>query len=491
MVLFDSRRQAVSYDIGLVGLAVMGQNLVLNMSDHGFRVAVYNRSFGRVEEFLDGPGRGRSIAGTSSLEELVNLLERPRVIMLMIKSGQPVDDLIAQLIPLLDPGDIVIDGGNSFFKDTIRRTRQLAEIGLHFVGAGVSGGEIGARRGPSIMPGGDAAAWERVRPIFEAIAAKLPDGSACTEWMGADGAGHYVKMVHNGIEYGYMQMIAEVYDFMRRVLGMSAEAMAGVFAGWNEGKLFSYLVEITAAILQYKDSDGSPLIDKIQDTAEQKGTGRWTAQLALDAGVPLTAVTEAVFARALSALKAERTAAGQVFTRALVGESDRGLWIEDLENALYLAEIISYAQGYMLFRSAAAEYNWDLQYSGIARIWRNGCIIRSALLGHISAAYQRDPELSNLLLDPYFEAEVKSSQESLRRVVGRAVAAGIPTPTLSAALAFFDGYRTERLPANLTQAQRDYFGSHTYERIDQPDGVYFHTNWTGEGGDVTASTYQA
>jgi len=480
------------HDIGLIGLAVMGQNLVLNMSDHDFSVAVYNRTFAKTQEFIRDRAAGRDIVGAESLHELVTHLERPRRVMLMIKSGQPVDLTIEALLPLLDAGDVIIDGGNSFFQDTIRRHRYLAEKGIHYIGAGVSGGEIGARRGPSIMPGGAQPAWETVRPILQGIAAKVDGDVPCCDWMGTDGAGHYVKMVHNGIEYGFMQLIAESYAVMKHILQLSYPKMASVFKEWDQGKLNSYLVEITADILAYRDADGSPLVGNILDAAGQKGTGRWTSESALLLGIPLTLISEAVFARALSALKEERLQAAPFFDAPEAEEiKDKGSLQTDLGNALYLAEIISYAQGFMLFREAAAEYNWSLNYASIANIWRDGCIIRSALLKHIRDAFSHDPDLKNLLLAPFFQQVAMENIASLRRVVTAAVNAGVPVPALSSALAFFDGYRAGVLPANLIQAQRDFFGSHTYERIDKPRGEFFHTNWTGEGGDVTASTYTA
>ncbi|MCI0519379.1 MAG: decarboxylating NADP(+)-dependent phosphogluconate dehydrogenase [Chloroflexi bacterium] len=479
-------------DIGLVGLAVMGQNLVLNMADHGFGVAVYNRTVSKVDEFLAGPAQETTIMGAHSLEELVSLLKRPRRIMLMVKAGAAVDDFIEALLPYLEPGDILIDGGNSNYEDSIRRTAYLESQGLLFIGAGVSGGEEGARRGPSIMPGGSPAAWPHVKEIFQSIAAKVEDGSPCCDWVGENGAGHFVKMVHNGIEYGDMQLIAEAYHLMKSLAGMDHAAMSQTFADWNRGKLESYLIEITAEILAFLDADGAPLVEKILDSAGQKGTGRWTVVSALENGVPLTLVAEAVLARSLSSLAAERAAAAQALagpTPRLSGE--QSAFLEDLRQALYAAKITSYTQGYMLMRAAAGEQSWKLNYGGIALMWRGGCIIRSVFLGKIKEAYDRAPELENLFLDPYFKEEVLQSQAAWRRVVAAAVAAGIPTPALSSALAFFDGYRCARLPANLIQAQRDYFGAHTYERLDAPRGQFFHTNWTGTGGETTAGTYSA
>ena len=480
------------YDLGLVGLAVMGQNLVLNMSDHGFRVAVHNRTAARIGEFLAGSAAGRDIRGAQSLEELVQLLKKPRRVMLMIKAGSAVDAAIDQLIPLLGAGDVILDGGNSFFQDSIRRYHLLKEKGIHFIGTGISGGEIGARRGPSIMPGGAEQAWPLVKPVLQAIAAKLDDGTPCCAWMGGDGAGHFVKMVHNGIEYGYMQLIAETYHLMRDMLGLTHAEMSQVFREWNEGRLNSYLIEISADILAAEDEDGHPLVMKILDAAGQKGTGRWTSESALQLGIPLTLVTEAVFARALSALKDERVrAAGQLPSPPFSINIPREQALAWLEDGLYLAEIISYAQGFMLFREAAREYGWAMDFAEIANIWRAGCIIRSGLLAHIKDAFRAEAGLENLLLAPFFREQVARSGPGLREIVALGARGGIPLPAHSAALSFLDGYRSARLPANLTQAQRDYFGSHTYERVDAPRGQFFHTDWTGEGGDVTASTYTA
>ncbi|GAA5527354.1 decarboxylating NADP(+)-dependent phosphogluconate dehydrogenase [Herpetosiphon gulosus] len=478
-------------DIGLIGLAVMGQNLVLNMNDHGFVVAVYNRTTSKVDQFLANEAQGTNVVGAHSLEELVGKLKRPRRVMLMIQAGSAVDATIDQLVPLLEPGDIIIDGGNSLFTDSNRRTADLEAKGLLFIGTGVSGGEEGARHGPSIMPGGSPAAWPHVQPIFQAIAAKVDDGSPCCDWVGEGGAGHFVKMVHNGIEYGDMQLIGETYDVMRS-LGLSADEMSSVFGEWNAGKLDSYLIEITRDILAFRDSDGAPLVDKILDSAGQKGTGKWTVVSALDNGIPLTLIGEAVFSRFLSALKDERVHAASVISGPVDQPSvDRAALVNDLRDALYAAKIVSYTQGYMLMRAAAKEQGWNLNYGGIALMWRGGCIIRSAFLGKIEEAYRNNPELVNLLLDPYFSNEVQQSQAAWRRVIAHAVLAGIPVPALSSALAFFDGYRTGNLPANLLQAQRDYFGAHTYERIDAERGKFFHTNWTGKGGTTTAGTYQA
>ncbi|MCE5263087.1 MAG: decarboxylating NADP(+)-dependent phosphogluconate dehydrogenase [Deltaproteobacteria bacterium] len=477
-------------DIGLIGLAVMGQNLVLNMDDHGFTVAVFNRTVSKVDDFLNHGAKGTRIVGAHSLAELVGLLKKPRRVMLLVQAGPAVDDFIGQLIPLLEKGDIIIDGGNSNYHDTIRRTAHVEASGLLYVGTGVSGGEEGARRGPSIMPGGSPAAWKHVKPIFQAIAAKV-DGAPCCDWVGENGAGHYVKMVHNGIEYGDMQLICEAYHLMRDGLGMKAPRIHEVFAEWNCGKLDSYLIEITRDILSFKDLDGEPLVDRILDTAEQKGTGKWTGISALDMGIPLTLIAESVLGRALSALKDERVAASCVLSGPGAGISgSRKAFIDDLEQALYASKLISYTQGYMLMRAAAREYRWNLNYGGIALMWRGGCIIRSAFLGRIKEAFDRNPKLTNLLLDPYFAEQIESAQAAWRRVVSKAVMKGIPVPAMGSALAFFDGYRRESLPANLLQAQRDYFGAHTYQRVDRPRGEYFHTNWTGHGGDVTSTVWK-
>jgi len=477
-------------DIGLIGLAVMGQNLVLNMNDHGFTVAVFNRTVSKVDEFLGQGAKGTRIRGAHSLPELVGLLKKPRRVMLLVQAGPAVDDFIGQLIPLLEAGDVIIDGGNSNYNDTIRRTALVESKGLLYIGTGVSGGEEGARLGPSIMPGGSPAAWRHVRPIFQAIAAQV-DGAPCCDWVGENGAGHYVKMVHNGIEYGDMQLICEAYQLMRDGLGMKAPEMHRVFAEWNRGKLDSYLIEITRDILAYRDTDGKPLVDRILDTAEQKGTGKWTAISAFEMGIPLTMIVEAVLGRALSALKDERVAASRVLSgpRARI-TGDREDFIGDLEEAVYASKLISYTQGYMLMRAAAKEYRWNLNYGGIALMWRGGCIIRSAFLGRIKEAFDRNPELTNLLLDPFFKAQIESAQAAWRRVVAKAVQKGIPVPAMSSSLAFFDGYRRESLPANLLQAQRDYFGAHTYQRVDKPRGEYFHTNWTGHGGTVTSTVWK-
>ncbi len=478
-------------DIGLIGLAVMGENLVLNMESHGFTVAVYNRTVEKVDNFLAGRAKGKNIIGTHSLQELVQSLKKPRRVMLMVKAGKPVDEFIEQLLPLLEQGDIIIDGGNSHFPDTIRRTKYLESKGLLYIGTGVSGGEEGALRGPSIMPGGSPAAWPHVKPIFQAIAAKVADGTPCCDWVGNDGAGHFVKMVHNGIEYGDMQLICEAYHIMKEGLGMSNKEMHKVFAEWNEGELNSYLIEITRDILNYKDENNKYVLDYILDTAGQKGTGKWTSVAALDLGIPMTMVSEAVFARCLSALKEERVAASKVLKgpakKKFTGSKKK--FIEDIRKAVYASKITSYAQGFMLMKEAAKEYKWDLNYGGIALLWRNGCIIRSVFLGKIKEAYDRNPQLSNLLLDPYFKKIMANCHESWRKVVATAVQLGIPIPSMTSSLMFYDGYRHKWLPANLLQAQRDYFGAHQYERIDRPRGEFFHTNWTGRGGDTASSTY--
>ncbi len=479
-------------DIGLIGLAVMGQNLVLNMDDHGFTVAVYNRTTSKVDRFIENEAKGTKVIGTHIIEELVGVLKRPRRVMMMVKAGWPVDATIEQLVPLLEPGDIIIDGGNSHYPDSTRRTKELAEKGILFIGTGVSGGEEGARFGPSIMPGGAPEAWPHVKPIFQSIAAKVADGSPCCDWVGEEGAGHFVKMVHNGIEYGDMQLICEAYDVMNHALGMSPAEMSAVFADWNQGKLDSYLIEITTDILAYTDEDGQPMVDKILDTAGQKGTGKWTAVSALDTGIPLTLIGEAVFSRFLSALKDERVvAAGILGSPIPTYDGDKATFIADLQEALFASKLVSYTQGYMLMRAASEEFGWDLAYGNIALMWRGGCIIRAAFLDDIKAAFDKNPDLTNLLLDPFFKEQVQQAESAWRRVVGTAVSLGIPVPAMSSALAFYDGYRRERLPANLLQAQRDYFGAHTYERVDKPRGEFFHTNWTGEGGNVTASTYDA
>lgn len=477
-------------DIGLIGLAVMGENLVMNMENKGFTVAVYNRTTDKVSAFIEGRAKGKNIIGAFSLQELVDSLKKPRKVMIMVKAGRPVDDLIDMLIPYLEAGDIIIDGGNSHFPDTIRRTRYVEDNGLLYIGTGVSGGEEGALKGPSMMPGGSPAAWPHVKPIFQAICAKVEDGSPCCDWVGENGAGHFVKMVHNGIEYGDMQLICEAYQVMKDLLGMSADEMHEVFKAWNEAELSSYLIEITRDILAYKDEDGQPIVDKILDTAGQKGTGKWTGIAALDEGVPLTLIGEAVFARCLSAMKEERVEASKVLPGPKPSfNGDKKAMIEDIRKALYASKIISYAQGYTLMKAAAKTYGWNLNYGGIALMWRGGCIIRSTFLGKIKEAYDNNPELTNLLLDPFFRQTVLETQDSWRRVTAAALTNGIPVPAFTSALCYFDGFRSERLPANLLQAQRDYFGAHTYERIDKNRGEFFHTNWTGTGGSTSASTY--
>ncbi len=485
-------------DLGLIGLAVMGQNLVLNMNDKGYTIAVFNRTVSKVDDFIEGPAAGRdTIIGTHSIEEFVAALKRPRRVMLLVKAGPAVDAFIDKVLPHLEPGDIVIDGGNSNFKDTIRRTKRLEEAGMLYIGTGVSGGEEGARHGPSIMPGGSPDAWEPVREIFQATAAKVTDPvtkeeEACCDWVGEDGAGHFVKMVHNGIEYGDMQLICEAYNLMKQ-MGYEPKEMSEIFAKWNEGELDSYLIEITRDILAKTDEEtGKPMVDVILDRAGQKGTGKWTVITACELGMPVTLIGEAVFARCLSALKEERVEAGKVLTGPEpTFEGDRDSFVEDIRQALYASKIVSYAQGFQMMRAAAEEYDWNLNYGGIALMWRGGCIIRSVFLGKIRDAFAENPDLVNLLRVPFFKDAVENAQAAWRRVVAKSVEMGIPVPAFSTALAYYDGYRAERLPANLLQAQRDYFGAHTYERLDKPRGEFFHTNWTGAGGDVTASTYDA
>ena len=477
-------------DIALIGLAVMGQNLILNMADHGYTVVAYNRTVSKVDDFLNNAAKGHErVVGAHSVEEMISMLKRPRKIMLMVKAGQAVDDFIETMLPHLEGGDLIIDGGNSHFPDSIRRTKYLESQGMLFIGTGVSGGEEGARYGPSIMPGGSDKAWPLVKEIFQAIAAKVDDGTPCCDWVGEDGAGHYVKMTHNGIEYGDMQLICEAYQLMKEGLGMGNEEMHQVFKGWNEGELESYLIEITRDILGYQE-DGEYTVDKILDTAGQKGTGKWTGISSLDLGVPVTLIGEAVFARCLSAMKEERVTA----SRRLKGprrkyQGDKKAFVENIRQALLASKIVSYAQGYMLMREASQEYNWTLNYGGIALMWSGGCIIRSVFLGKIKEAFDKKPKLSNLLLDDYFKGVMQRSQKSWRAVVMKAIQLGVPAPAFTTALAFYDGYRSKRLPANLLQAQRDYFGAHTYERRDKPRGEFFHTNWTGRGGDVSSSTY--
>lgn len=477
-------------DIGLIGLAVMGENLAMNMESKGFTVAVYNRTVNKVERFISGRAANKNIIGCRSLEEFVKSLKKPRKIFMMVKAGQAVDDMIVQLLPLTEKGDIFIDGGNSHFPDTIRRTKLAEENGRLYIGTGVSGGEEGALYGPSMMPGGSPAAWEHVRSIFQVICAKVDDGTPCCDWVGEDGAGHFVKMVHNGIEYGDMQLICETYQLMRDLLGMTSDEMHQVFEKWNNTELDSYLIKITGDILAFKDIDGKPLVEKISDMAGQKGTGKWTGIEALNEGVPLTLIAESVFSRCLSAMKDERITAARVFNRTIPDfQGDKEKFIEELRQALFASKIISYAQGYQLMRTAASIYGWNLNYGGIAMMWRGGCIIRSIFLEKIKEAYERDPFLSNLLLDPYFKEAIETRICAWRKVAAAAVEYGIPAPAITSALSYFDGYTTEHLPANLLQAQRDYFGAHTYERLDSPQGKKFHTNWTGHGGNTAATSY--
>ncbi|MBN2787245.1 MAG: decarboxylating NADP(+)-dependent phosphogluconate dehydrogenase [Paludibacteraceae bacterium] len=476
-------------DIGLIGLAVMGENLVLNMESKGFTVAVFNRTVSKVDDFINGRGKGKNFIGAHSIEELCASLEKPRKVMMLVKAGKAVDDFIDMVIPHLEPGDIIIDGGNTHYPDTNRRTAYVESKGLLYIGTGVSGGEEGALNGPSMMPGGSPAAWNAVKPIFQSICAKSGNDPCC-DWVGPNGAGHFVKMVHNGIEYGDMQLICEGYQIMKDVLGMSADEMHEVFKEWNKGEMESYLIEITRDILAYKDEDGQPIVDKILDTAGQKGTGKWTGIAALDLGVPLTLIGESVFARCLSAAKDERVKAAKEFPAPKITFSgDKKQLIEDLKQALFASKLVSYAQGYLLMKEAAKEYGWTLNNGGIALMWRGGCIIRSTFLGNIKDAFDKNPELSNLLMDPFFKDKILKAQEGWRRVVVAATMNGIPVPTISSALSYYDGFRTERLPANLLQAQRDYFGAHTYERLDKPRGEFFHTNWTGRGGNTFATTY--
>jgi 6-phosphogluconate dehydrogenase len=479
-------------DIGLIGLAVMGENLVLNMESKGFSVAVYNRTVSKVDDFVNGRGSGKKIQGCHDLKEFAGALSKPRKARIMVKAGEAVDATIEQLLAVFEGGDIIIDGGNSNYLDTMRRTSYVESKGLLYIGTGVSGGEEGALTGPSIMPGGSPAAWPLVKPILQAIAAKVESSAnaPCCDWVGENGAGHFVKMVHNGIEYGDMQLICETYDIMKNLLGLSCDEMGDVFAEWNEGELGSYLIEITRDILRYKDEDGSPLVEKILDTAGQKGTGKWTGIAALEFGVPLTLIGEAVFARCLSAAKTERVRSSKVFSGPKPSfTGDKKAFINDVRKALYASKVVSYAQGYLLMREAAKEYKWNLNNGGIALMWRGGCIIRSVFLGKIKEAFDKNPDLENLLLDPFSTRIVEDAQGSWRRVTAAALQNGIPAPALTSALSYFDGYRNERLPANLLQAQRDYFGAHTYERIDKNRGAFFHTNWTGHGGTTSASTY--
>ncbi len=482
--------KAVS-DIGLVGLAVMGENLALNMESKGFHVSVYNRTVEKVDHFMEGRGKGLNFYGAHSLEDFIASLKSPRKVFLMVKAGKPVDDFIEKLIPLLDEGDIIIDGGNTHFPDTARRTEYVESKGLLYIGTGVSGGEEGALKGPSMMPGGSPAAWPFVKPIFQGISAKVADGTPCCDWVGQGGAGHFVKMVHNGIEYGDIQLICECYQIMKDFLGMTNEEMHETFAEWNRGDLDSYLIEITRDILAKKDEEGRYVLDYILDTAGQKGTGKWTAISALDLGEPLTLISESVYARCLSALKEERTEASKILEgpKPVRFTGDRKAFLEDLRKALFASKVVSYAQGYSLMRAAAKEYGWDLNYGGIALLWRGGCIIRSVFLGKIKEAFDKNPALANILLDPYFKEKLFDAQQGWRNVVTQAVVNGVPAPCMTAALEYYDGYRTERLPANMLQAQRDYFGAHTYERTDRPRGEFFHTNWTGHGGDTVSGTY--
>ncbi len=483
-------------DIALIGLAVMGQNLILNMNDHGFTVVAYNRTVEKVDHFLAHEAKGTKVLGAHSLEEMIAQLKHPRRVMMLVKAGKPVDEFISHLLPLLAPGDIIIDGGNSLFEDTNRRVKLCESQGLLYIGTGVSGGEEGARHGPSIMPGGSPAAWPHVKAIFQGVAAKVEDGTPCCDWVGEGGAGHYVKMVHNGIEYGDMQLICEAYNILKNGLGLSAGEMHDVFAEWNQGELDSYLIEITRDILAKKDDDGTPLVDKILDTAGQKGTGKWTVINSQDLGIPITLMAEAVYSRCVSALKDERVKAARklkgprpALSAIAANPVRKKKFIEDIRSALYASKIVSYAQGYMLMRAAAREYGWNLNYGGIALMWRGGCIIRSRFLGKIKDAYDRNPKLTNLMLDDYFRGEIKRAQKSWRNIVATAAKKGIPAPAFSTALAFYDQYRSAVLPANLLQAQRDYFGAHTYERVDKPRGEFFHTNWTGRGGTTSSSTY--
>ena len=477
-------------EIGLIGLAVMGENLVMNMESKGFTIAVYNRSTEKVDNFINGRAKGKKIIGCRSVEELVQALEKPRKVMMMIRAGQAVDDMISQLLPLLEPGDVIIDGGNSYFKDTIRRTAEVTEKGLLYVGTGVSGGEEGALNGPCLMPGGNKEAWKLLKPIFTAISAKVEGDIPCCEWIGENGAGHFVKMVHNGIEYGDMQLICEAYQMMRDGMGMSSAQMHKVFEAWNHSELDSYLMEITADIMGHQDKNGQTTVEKILDVAGQKGTGKWTCIAALDEKVPLTLINEAVASRCISDMKEERVQAGKSYERSNKMIADvKEEFIEDIRKALYASKIISYAQGYSLMRSAAKEYDWDLKFGNIALIWRGGCIIRSAFLGKIKEAFDRDPNLSNLILDPYFKSVIEDCLPSWRKVVATAIEYGIPMPAMNAALSWFDSYTCANLPANLLQAQRDYFGAHMYERIDRPRGEMYHTNWTGNSGTTAAGTY--
>ncbi len=476
-------------DIAVIGMAVMGQNLIMNMNDHGFTVVAYNRTVSKVDDFLNDVAKGSNVIAAHSVEEMVAQLKIPRRVMLMVKAGEAVDQTIEHILPYLESGDIIIDGGNSLFTDTERRVKEVEAKGLLYIGTGVSGGEEGARHGPSIMPGGSPAAWPHVKGIFQAIAAKVEDGTPCCDWVGEGGAGHYVKMVHNGIEYGDMQLICEAYQLLHGHLGLSPDEAAKVFADWNKEELDSYLIQITSEILAYKDTDGMPLVDKILDTAGQKGTGKWTVISSADLGQPVTLISEAVYARTISSFKDQRVAASQILQGPVPdGSGDKAL-IPQIGQALYASKVVSYAQGYMLMRAAAIEYGWNLNYGGIALMWRGGCIIRSRFLGEIKTAFDTNPDIMNLLLDPFFTKAAADAQDAWRKVISTAVVAGVPVPAMSTALAFYDAYRTAVLPANLLQAQRDYFGAHTYERTDQTRGQFFHTNWTGEGGTISSSTY--
>jgi 6-phosphogluconate dehydrogenase len=482
-----------SCDIGLIGLAVMGQNLVLNMNDHGYKVAVFNRTVSKVDDFLADEAKGTQVVGAHSIEEMCGLLKTPRRVMIMVKAGDVVDHTIEHVLPYLEKGDILIDGGNSLYTDSTRRTKDLAAKGILFIGTGVSGGEEGARFGPSIMPGGNKEAWPHVKEIFQSIAAKVEDGTPCCDWVGEDGAGHYVKMVHNGIEYGDMQLIGEAYQLLKDGLGLTPDELAEIFAEWNKGELDSFLIDISATIFAKKDDDGKPMVDKILDAAGQKGTGKWTAISALDLGQPVTLIGESVFARCLSALKDERVKAAKVLKgprkrKKLDGQKE---FIEEVRLALYCSKMVSYAQGYMLLRAAEKDQGWNLNMGGVALMWRGGCIIRSIFLGDIKAAFDRNSKLQNLLLDKFFSSAMNKYQASWRKAIIHGIRIGVPMPAFATALAFYDGYRTERLPANLLQAQRDFFGAHTYERVDKPRGEFFHTNWTGRGGRVSSSTYNA
>ncbi len=479
-------------DIGLIGLAVMGQNLILNINDHDFTVVVFNRTVEKVDTFLSGPAKGTKVIGTHSIKEFIGALKRPRKVMFMVRAGHAVDQLIEECLPFLEKEDIIIDGGNSYYLDTQRRYEALKEKGILFVGAGISGGEEGARHGPSIMPGGNDKAWPKIRPIFQSIAAKSDDGSICCDWVGEGGAGHYVKMVHNGIEYGDMQIIGESYDLLTTLLGSSARDLKAIYEKWNKGKLDSYLIEITGQIFAHQDKDGSPLVDKILDVAGQKGTGKWTGISALDLGLPVSLIGEAVFSRCLSALKNERVEVSKHFEGPkLPSIENKEQLISDIHDALYASKIISYSQGYMLMRAASDKFKWNLKYGSIALMWRGGCIIRSQFLGDIKKAYDKNPKLLTLLLDDFFKTDIKAVEAGWRRVVALSAKSGVPTPCFSTALSFFDGYKKAHLPANLLQAQRDFFGAHTYERVDQPRGKFFHTNWTGTGGNVSSSTYNS